>query len=69
MENKKITLEIEQLEERIAPIVHPFTPIVAVGAVAASGGAAGGVAAFPHVFSTGQISGAPVPLFTPGVGP
>ncbi len=67
----EIRLEIEELEERIAPIVHLFSPvpILTNGAVTASGGAAGGVAAAGALGSTGQISGFPVPLNTPGVGP
>ena len=71
MNEKKVELTIEELEERIAPIVHPFgpVPITSNGAVGASGGSAGGTTAASTVFGTGQISEAPVPENTPGVGP
>jgi hypothetical protein len=65
---KPLGLRIEELEERIAPVVHAFTPIADVGAVAASGGSAGGAAAAGALGDTGQISGFPVPLSTPGTG-
>ena len=73
---QQITLEIEELEERIAPIVHEFSPIVAVGhdgnppAIFSTetepAGPAGGSSS---TFGGGdQISGFPIPENTPGVG-
>ena len=74
-EKKTSRFHIEKLEERIAPIVHRFSPvpIFANGAVQASNFAAGGTAA--AVFNGGPIGSAghpvgfPVPTSTPGVGP
>lgn len=75
-EETKSRFRIEKLEERIAPIVHPFVGVLGTAA-AASGGAAGGTAAV----GAGAIGGpgnspdgvspvnAPVPLNNPGVGP
>ncbi|MDA2927345.1 hypothetical protein MYX78_08950 [Acidobacteria bacterium AH-259-G07] len=68
---KELKLNIEELEERIAPIVHAFTPIGDVGnpAVGASGGDAGGVAAGGTLTANSEITGFPVPENTPGEGP
>ena len=69
---KKSRFRIEKLEERIAPIVHPFVGVLGT-AMAASNGAAGGLAAHHHnggpIASTGHPVGAPVPQANPGVGP
>ena len=62
----ELNLQIEELEERIAPIVDPFVNAILAGSLPTAGG---GSQAGSHVFGNGQISAAPVPTNTPGVGP
>ena len=77
-DEKKVELKIEELEERIAPIVHGFSPggpavgVFDIGTTTpcfVSSGAAGGNAAFAAVTGTDPITGVPIPANTPGVGP
>ena len=64
-EKKTIDLKVEELEERIAPIVDPFVTALGVTLPGEGGGGQAG----PHVFGTEPIDGPPVMQNTPGVGP
>jgi hypothetical protein len=69
---RKSRFRIEQLEERIAPVVHPLVPVFANGAFAASdGNAAGGNAEVSRggpLGSAGHPVGTVAPVINPAVG-
>ena len=72
-EKKTLELKLEELEERIAPIVDPFLgnldPPAGGVTLPDPPSEAGGAPAAVHVFGHGPIDGAPVPQNTPGTGP